>query len=58
VNEGMMYIQQQNLNVAKKLVEVQSIDIRYFHLDIPVKCEIEEGVVKICYPIIFTREFF
>ena len=46
VNDGMMYIQVQNLNVAKKLVEVQSIDVRYFHLDIPVICEIEDGVVK------------
>jgi len=42
----MMYIQEQNVNVAKKLMEVQSIDVRYFHLDIPVQCEIENGVVR------------
>ncbi|CBY38130.1 unnamed protein product [Oikopleura dioica] len=41
----MMYIQEQNVNVAKKLMEVQSIDVRYFHLDIPVQCEIENGVL-------------
>ncbi|CAG5091209.1 Oidioi.mRNA.OKI2018_I69.PAR.g12916.t1.cds [Oikopleura dioica] len=45
VHEGMNYIQQQNLTVAKKLKTVSSIDIRYFHLDIPVKCKMENGVL-------------
>ena len=43
----MNYIQQQNLSVAKKLKTVSSIDIRYFHLDIPVKCKMENGVVRL-----------
>ena len=45
----MMYIQQQNVNVAKKMMQVSATDVRYFHLDIPVKCEFQEGVVGIIY---------